>query len=397
MASDDLDAPLGKKPNRKALKLPVSAPQLVAGVLGGSIVVVGLWTAVADDPYGGEPMAVVTTRARTNADAKDHDVAAQAAARSAEKAPAKDVAAAADKTPPGSKIITITDGATGKTQQVVVPPRPGDKIAKMAADPQLLEDSRHGQIPKVAANGKRPSIAYAQPVTAAGKPDAPRIAIVVGGLGVSGNVTEDALTKLPGAVTLAFVPYGGDLDNLSARARAADHEVLLQAPMEPFDYPDNDPGPQTLLTTLTPDQNVDRLQWLMARMQGYVGIASFMGARFTASDAALSPVLREVNKRGLIYVDDGASPRSIASQAAGALGLSFAKTDIVLDTNPAPAEIAKALARLELAAKQRGSAIGYAKGTTASIAKIAEWAKAAQARGFTLVPISVVAVKPKSS
>ena len=32
-----------------------------------------------------------------------------------------------------------------------------------------------------------------------------------------------------------------------ARAREAGHEVLLEVPMEPFDYPDNDPGPQTLL------------------------------------------------------------------------------------------------------------------------------------------------------
>ena len=84
--------------------------------------------------------------------------------------------------------------------------------------------------------------------------------------------------------------------------------------MEPFDYPDNDPGPQTLLTSLTPDQNIDRLHWLMSRFQGYVGIVSYMGARFTASEPALAPVLRETAKRGLIYVDDGASPRSVAGQ-----------------------------------------------------------------------------------
>jgi polysaccharide deacetylase 2 family uncharacterized protein YibQ len=167
--------------------------------------------------------------------------------------------------------------------------------------------------------------------------------------------------------------------------------------MEPFDYPDNDPGPQTLLTTLTPDQNIDRLHWLMSRMQGYVGIASLMGARFTASGPALTPVLQEIGKRGLIYLDDGSSTRSVAGQVAGGQNLSFAKTDIVLDSVPAPAEIGQALARLELAAKERGSAIGFASATPASIARIAEWAKSAQSRGFTLVPISMVAAKPKSS
>ncbi len=400
MASDDLDAPLGKKPKRKTLNLPVTPPQIVAGLLGMTVVIVALWTAIADDPYGGEPIAVVATRL-TTANAKDHDIAAAAGKPGEKIMPAASAAPAPPATekapPPGSKVVTITDGSTGKAQQVVVPPRAGDKLAAMAADPKLLEDSRHGQIPKVGADGKRASLAYAKPVNAASRSDAPKIAIVVGGLGVSGSVTEDALTKLPGPVTLAFVPYGGDLDNLSARARATDHEVLLQAPMEPFDYPDNDPGPQTLLTTLTPDQNIDRLHWLMARMQGYVGVVSFMGARFTASDAAIAPVLREVGKRGLIYLDDGTSTRSIAGQAAGALNLPFVKADIVLDANPLPAEIGQALARLELMAKQRGGAIGFAKGTAASVAKISEWAKGAQARGFVLVPISMMVAKPKST
>jgi polysaccharide deacetylase 2 family uncharacterized protein YibQ len=300
--------------------------------------------------------------------------------------------------PPGSKVITITDGSTGKAQQVVVPPRPGDKIAKMAADPKLLETSRHGDIPKIASDGTRPSMLYAHPIASnEGKAGAPRIAIVVGGLGISSTATNEALTKLPASVTLAFAPYGSGLDELSARARAGDHEVLLQAPMEPFDYPDNDPGPQTLVTSLTSTQNIDRLHWLMSRMQGYVGIASLMGARFTASDQALSPILREIAKRGLIYLDDSTSPRSVASQIAGSQNLPFAKADVVLDTVPAPAEIGQALARLELAAKERGSAVGFATASPATISRIAEWAKTVQSRGFVLVPISMVAVRPKSS
>ena len=98
--------------------------------------------------------------------------------------------------------------------------------------------------------------------------------------------------------------------------------------MEPFDYPDNDPGPQTLLTSLDAEQNIDRLHWLMSRFQGYVGIANYMGARFTASEQALAPVLRETAKRGLIYFDDGSSPRSLAGQIAGANNLAFAKADV---------------------------------------------------------------------
>jgi polysaccharide deacetylase 2 family uncharacterized protein YibQ len=392
--ADDLNTPLTPKKPRKRLALPLEVPQIVAGVLGLSVAAGGAWTVLATDPYGGEPIAVVATRMDATAtEASKAAVTAPDQKAAVAKAPSEITA------PPGSKIITITDGSSGKIQQVTVPPRPGSEPQKKSAvDPQLLEESRHGKIPKIAADGKRASVAYARPVKLpADKSDAARVAIVIGGLGVSASATAEALEKLPAAVTLAFAPYGLDLENLAANARARDHEVLLQAPMEPFDYPDNDPGPQTLLTSLTATQNIDRLHWLMARMQGYVGIANLMGTRFTASDQALSPVLNEIGKRGLIYVDDASSARSVAGQVAGAQNLPFAKADIVLDASPTPAEIDHALARLELAAREHGGAIGYARASPATIARIDAWAKNAAGRGFVLVPISMMTVKPKSS
>ena len=205
------------------------------------------------------------------------------------------------------------------------------------------------------------------------------------------------MSKLPAAVSFALAPYGADLEKLAERARGEGHEVLLQVPMEPFDYPDNDPGPQTLMAALTGDQNVDRLQWLMSRFQGYVGLVSYMGGRFTASEQALSPVLRETGKRGLIYVDDGSSSRSVAGQIAGGQGLPFAKADIVLDAVPTPVEIDRALARLEMTARDGGNAVGYATAQPATIARIAEWAQKVEGRGLVLVPITMVAVKAKSS
>jgi len=225
----------------------------------------------------------------------------------------------------------------------------------------------------------------------AGKAKAPRIAIVVGGLGIGATTTRDALGKLPGAVTLALAPYGNDLVGLAARARGDGHEVLLQVPMEPFDYPDNDPGPHTLLTSLDSGQNVDRLHWLMSRFHGYVGIVNSMGARFTAAEPALAPVLREAGKRGLIYLDDGSSPRSLAPQIAGANNLAFAKVDLIVDALPTAADVERALGRLETMARERGVAIGIAGALPVSIERIAKWAKAAEGRGLLLVPISAVA------
>ncbi|MGI8524755.1 MAG: divergent polysaccharide deacetylase family protein [Pseudolabrys sp.] len=409
--ADDLDVPLGTdKKARKTLKLPVAAPQLVAGLLGLSAIVVGAWTLFSDDPFGGEPIAVVATRPISPATAKDENIAAAAAVPINERPSRYDgpgakamatVKSGEASPPPGSKTVTIIDGSSGTTKSVMIPGKSASSDAKLqnaAPDPRVQEQSRHGTLPKIAADGTRPSAVYARPVKLPpDKTDVPRIAIIVGGLGISATATAEALEKLPAPVTLAFVPYAPDVDNLAARARAGSHEVLLQAPMEPFDFPDNDPGPQTLLTTLSGEQNVDRLQWLMSRMQGYVGVTNYMGARFIASEQALAPVLRETAKRGLIFVDDGASARSVAGQIAGRHNLPFAKTDVVIDTVPTPVEIDRALARLEMTARDKGGAIGFATASPGTVGRIAVWAKKLESRGFVLAPITMVAVKAKSS
>jgi polysaccharide deacetylase 2 family uncharacterized protein YibQ len=299
-----------------------------------------------------------------------------------------------------TQTVTIIDGSSGKRQEITIPgnsgqPPPEAKKGAMI-DQRLLEQSRHGAIPRTAPDGLRPAEAYARPASSANS-DAPRIALVIGGLGIGAAGTADALAKLPGPVTFAFAPYANDLENLATRARGDGHEILLQIPMEPFDYPDNDPGPQTLLASLAAEQNIDRLHWLLARVQGYVGIANFMGARFTASEQALAPVLREAAKRGLIYLDDGSSPRSMAGQMAGANAMPFVKAEVVLDAAPTPAEIDRALGRLEALARERGTAVGFSSALPVAVDRIAKWAKTASTRGIVLIPISAIAVKPKSS
>jgi uncharacterized protein len=401
VTTDDLNAPLGQDKFGKERSLgrfvgrfmpPIAWPHAAASVLGLFVAVFALWAVIADDPLGGEPSAIVMADPPAGL-ANKTPATAPAVGPTRYDGPDPATAAAA-KT--GTQTVTIIDGTSGKRQEVIVP---GSDVKKGASvDTKLLEISRHGPIPKIAPDGARASEAYARKTPAtAGNADGPRIALIVGGLGVGVSSTSDALSKIPGPVTFAFAPYGSDLDNLVARARGEGHEILLQVPMEPFDYPDNDPGPQTLLSSLSGEQNVDRMQWLMSRFQGYVGVTNQMGARFTASEASLAPVLRETAKRGLIYVDDGSSTRSLASQIAGANKVPFAKADVIVDTVPTIAEIDKALVRLETIARERGTAIGYATALPVTIERVARWAKAVPGRGIVLVPISAIANKPKSS
>jgi len=388
---DDLNAPLGTaKPKRRRFAIPALVPRAIAGVLAACSVVFTLWALLVDDPFGGEPVAVAPVQRAGGAGKTEQTPPA------AQVNPPRETAAAAPAAPPaGAKTVTIIDGLSGKRQDVTVGEAPQSAGTRGGTDERLVESSPQGAIPIVGPDGARAADVYARPVK--GAPAGPRIAIMVGGLGVSATATGEALAKLPPAVTLGFTPYGQDLARLVTRARGEGREIVLQVPMEPFDYPDNDAGPQTLLTSLAPEQNLDRLHWAMSRFQGYVGIANYMGARFTAAEQALGPVMRDAGKRGLIYLDDGTSARSVTSQIAGAANMPFAKANIVLDAVPTPAEIDNALARLEAIARERGVAVGVASALPASIDRIAHWAKVAAGRGIVLVPVSAVASKPTST
>jgi polysaccharide deacetylase 2 family uncharacterized protein YibQ len=406
--ADDLSAPLGQdKPRRKRrLRLPFTATQVLAVVLGLFLVGFAGFAIFNKDPFGGEPMTRIAIRDPKGADkGADERPAAghgeehgQDSRRETKEAP-KETASGEHKT------VTMIDGSTGARHDVVIgggdaadkgEAAPAAPAVMVGIDPKLLEKSRYGMIPVVAGDLK-PFNVYAADADRTKAAKMPVVAIVIGGLGVGAAKTTDAIMKLPGAVTLAFTPYGADPGKLAERARAQRHEIFLQIPMEPYDFPDNDPGPQTLLTSLSADQNTDRLYWHLSRMQGYAGITNFMGARFVATEAAMQPIIREASKRGLGFFDDGSSPRSIAPQAAASLAVPFGKGDIALDAVPTPTEIDRALNKLESTARERGVAIGTASALPVSIERVGAWIKTLSDRGILLVPLTSAMLKSKSS
>jgi polysaccharide deacetylase 2 family uncharacterized protein YibQ len=397
--ADELSTPLGQEKARKKrrFRLPFTVMQALAVLLGLFLTGFATIALFTDNPFGGEPVAHIALRKTPGVDEKTAPAAPSHAEPATKSAP-KQAAAGENKT------VTIIDGSSGKRQDVVIGgDAAGDKTDAEAApatamagiDQRLLEKSRYGMIP-VVADGLKPFTVYAADADRTKAAKMPVIAIVVGGLGVGAAKTADAIMKLPPAVTLAFTPYGADPTKLAERARAQRHEILLQVPMEPFDYPDNDPGPQTLLTTLAPEQNIDRLYWHLSRLQGYAGIANFMGARFVATDAVMQPIIREAAKRGLGYLDDGSTPRSAAAALAAGQAMPFAKADFTIDAVPTSAEIDRTLIKLETLAKERGLAVGVASALPISIERIAAWTKTLDSRGILLVPLTTAMLKSKS-
>jgi polysaccharide deacetylase 2 family uncharacterized protein YibQ len=268
-------------------------------------------------------------------------------------------------------------------QTTSLPPPP-------ALDPGLIERGPDGPLPKPSADGKVAWRIYARPSDPTDP--RPKIAIVIVNLGLSDAATEAAIQRLPGAVTLAFSPYaGGKLDQWLDLSRVAGHEVLLSVPMEPINYPDSNPGPHTLLTSLLPAQNLERLRWALSRFTGYVGVTTHMGSRFSTSADSLRPVLQEVKNRGLLFLDNRSTPASVIGQVAAEINLPRAANDRFIDGQAARVAIDGKLAELEMVARRQGHAVGIGYPFPVTIERVAAWADTIEDRGFVLAPVSAVA------
>jgi polysaccharide deacetylase 2 family uncharacterized protein YibQ len=402
--ADDLNRPLGLDgPSPSRFDRPVAWLRFAFAGLAFLALSLIAFVLVTGDRNGGEPFAVAridqdkavaTPAVAPPATEPPPRAEAAAAPQAGSKSSATDKSSAADMERASGVRVVRPAGADSPNPLIIrVPDATGLLRLGPAPDPRLVEKSRYGLLPRIGPDGARPADIYARPplISPKLKAGAPRIAIFIGGMGVSRAATQEAIEKLPGAVTLAFAPYGSELEAQVLRARESGHEIVLQLPMEPFASGEDDPGPHTLRTDRSPEAIVDDLHWLMTRFPGYAGMTNFLGGRFTADEAALGPVLRETNDRGLFYVDDASSPRSVAAALAARAGLGFARADVVLDADRSADAVDAALARLEATARRNGLALGSATGLPVSIERIARFARTLEERGIALVPVSAAA------
>ncbi|MFL5077068.1 MAG: divergent polysaccharide deacetylase family protein [Microvirga sp.] len=388
VTADDLTKPLGldARPDRfRRWRVPV-AP-ILSGVIVALLGGLAAYLLVVDDPLAGEPHAIVAIEQPGPPPPPAAAAVATPGLAPVAEAPRRSAAEVEDAS--GVSIMRPNGSAAPGAVIIRVPEPENGKLAP-APDPRLVERSRHGLLPKVGPDGAKPWRVYARPAVppAGGAGSGARIALLVTGLGISPSATAGAIARLPAAVTLAFAPYGADLDKTVAAARSEGHEVMLQVPMEPFDYPDSDPGPHTLTTRAKPQENLDKLHWALGRFTGYTGVVNFMGAKLTSDEAALAPILREIGGRGLVFLDDGSSSRSLVGAVAPSARAPAARADLVVDGTTQAEAVDRELGRLEEMAKKRGFAIGTASALPATVERILRWSRSLEAKGIQLVPVS---------
>jgi len=365
---------------------------------------------VIGDPHAGAPKVKISLepahkaaalpsalRARLGPDGQPLNpiLNAAAAAQDATGLPASDplgaqiAGAAVSGDAGGQAVITLPQGATlgGASHQ----PAPSALPARAAASPLapapiagLSAPGPGGPLPMIGKDGRTPFQGYARPFHDNGKP---KVALVVGGLGLNAAATRTAIERLPAEVTLSFVPYADGLQGWIDLARANGHEVLLEIPMEPLDYPNNDPGPSTLMASAPKEETVKRLDWLLSRASGYFGVTNYLGGRFVTVDAAMTVFATALKARGLGFLDDGSAAHK------GMVGLPRASADAIVDEQLASDSIDRQLLALETSALQHGQALGAGFAYPVTITEVGHWAQGLAGRGYQLAPASAIARK----
>jgi len=358
-----------------------------------------IWAVRTPYPFAGEPVLVMNVPPVQEMTTGSTDKAEDATPSEQGKTEAAEEQAAIPDTGPdpdvsqeaeddsGVRIIRPQDQQVVETDSAIIfEPRRTLTAAPIAA---VSEQGPYGVLPKIGANNKKPASVYARSASQQVlSSDVPKIAIVLGGMGLNADLTKQASQDLPGEITFAFAPYGENLQAQVNKVRASGHEVMLQLPMEPFGYPAVNPGPKTILSNADANTNLDALAWHMGRFAGYVGIVNYMGGKILGEPQMLRPIFAELKKRGLIFLGDGTASRNMAGDVGRILGLPVRSASVIIDANPSADAIAAQLAQLEEAARQSGFAIGTGTGLDVTISSVSQWAKTLADRGVVLIPVS---------
>lgn len=384
-ANNSLDSPLGqsnKARQKRRRGFVLSRGGLALALAAVIIVAASGVIALRDKPFR-TPAPVVAEATPEPAPAPSSDVVP---AKPKNQAPAAGgpsiIRVDPDAPRSGSDVVVIRDpSAIGQNLRVAHLP-----------DKALIETSADGPLPMRAADGRRPFDVYARPWSGA---RGARVVIVIGGLGVSQTGTMQAIDKLPPEVTLAFASQGNSLGRWMQAARQRGHEIVMQVPLEPFDYPNVDPGRNTLTIAASPAENIEALRWSLSRITNYTGVMNYMGARFSADADAMAPVMDELAKRGLLYLDDGSSARSTSAELALKAGVPFVAGDAAIDATRERGDILKKLDELERIARAKGYAVGTGSAFDVTVDAVASWVEEAKRRGIEIVPVSAVASDPE--
>jgi len=185
----------------------------------------------------------------------------------------------------------------------------------------------------------------------------PQIAIIIDDIGYDKNLAM-GLLNLDKNITFAILPFSPAGTQLAHSLSAKGAELMLHLPMEPTQYPNVNPGPGALLSSMSPDELLTQLRKDIRAVPGTVGANNHMGSRLTADSDKMNQIFTVLKQKNLFFVDSRTSPESKGEQSARMFQLKFSHRDVFLDNFQDVEYISGQIEKLIKQAKDHGSAIG---------------------------------------
>lgn len=218
------------------------------------------------------------------------------------------------------------------------------------------------------------------------------LAIVLADIGVAENFAKSVIEGSHPAITLGFSPYTEHLASLKIRADEKSFESWLMLPLQPIDYPTQDPGPMTILTNapleLTQDQ-MDRFTGI--GKTGYPGFITNKDHAFTGEDLRSNPMMRAISEKRFAFIEGRNEGTPFARDYAAEHYIPYAQANEWLVRNMGRSEIENALQRVEKMTQMNGSAILMVESTPVSLEILNKWIETLPERKIQLVPLSALA------
>lgn len=220
-------------------------------------------------------------------------------------------------------------------------------------------------------------------------PTGARIAVIVDGLGGRRDVFE-ALRSIGAPVAVAVLPGLPLSAAIGREARQAGMELLLDLPLEPYRYPEADPGPGALLMTTAPERLGREVAAHLAVLPGAAGVTTHMGSRMSEDRARMRAVLEPVAARGLYFLDAFTSNRSVGYAEAARLGMRAGRRQLLIDPGGGEAAARSGLEAASRLALARGRCVVLAHAHPLTAALLHESVSRWRAAGLRVAPPSEV-------
>ena len=345
--------PLSLHPPRLALVLGVG------GVLFGIGLTVGV--GLASLRFFSQPLPIVASTAVLSAPIMDTGEALEPEPEYGEEGIADHYLNPCSLPVPPAAVVDMADVAEKEDKQETAP--------SSAPPSEHLAWQRHA-VPVPAVNGSL------------------HIAIVIDDLGIDRQRSLQVV-RLHGPLTTAWLSYARDLARQTREARAHGHELMIHVPMEPKNSRLN-PGPDVLRTDMDAHVLKARLDDILGRFSGYVGVNNHMGSRFTADTRAMTVVITELKRRGVLWLDSRTTHDTVGPSLARQIGVPFAERQIFLDNENTLSHVRRMLQTLEALARRQGYALGIGHPRDATLAALKEWLPEMKRKGLVLVPVSSI-------